>query len=117
MGKANKRAFPSPVLGVRQCNISLILKMIRGISVNPEQKISKSEIPANPSDLSGCDRKRTDGPFNTERTVRSLSITTTLNEQFAHNWRSPSTSVYYKGFPRRLVGQMECHSSTVFPRI
>ena len=27
---------------------------------------------------SGCDRKRTDGPFSTERTVRSLSITTTL---------------------------------------
>ena len=26
---------------------------------------------------SGCDRKRTDGPFSTERTVRSLSITTT----------------------------------------
>ena len=30
------------------------------------------------SNLSGCDRKRTDGPFSTERTVRSLSITTTL---------------------------------------
>ena len=29
------------------------------------------------SSLSGCDRKRTDGPFSTERTVRSLSITTT----------------------------------------
>ena len=26
---------------------------------------------------SGCDRKRTDGPFSTERTVRSLSTTTT----------------------------------------
>ena len=28
---------------------------------------------------SGCDRKRTDGPFSTERTIRSLSITTTQN--------------------------------------
>ena len=28
--------------------------------------------------LRGCDRKRTNGPFSTERTVRSLSITTPL---------------------------------------
>ena len=40
-----------------------------------------------PTVQSGCDRKRTDGPFSAERTVRSLSITTTQEEK-SENSRS-----------------------------
>ena len=39
-------------------------------------------------DHSGCDRKRTDDPFSTERTVRSLSITTPLERPVAREYET-----------------------------